>query len=190
MTIIKQEIDAQRPVYYAASSVDGLGGHAFVCDGYDTEDFVHINWGWYGEYNGYFSVNHLEPAGLGEGGGKGQYNIDQEIITGIQAPTGGTSTYERPLYFSTMMTCSDFGDQFSIGGTIENYEVSAFNGQLAAVLVRNGQIVAVMKTENKTVNAYANRRTGYIMGFVVRDIPKTVDNSIADGEAFIPREQH
>lgn len=185
MTIIKQEIDAQRPVYYAASSVDGLGGHAFVCDGYDTEDFVHINWGWYGEYNGYFSVNHLEPAGLGEGGGKGQYNIDQEIITGIQAPTGGTSTYERPLYFSTMMTCSDFGDQFSIGGTIENYEVSAFNGQLAAVLVRNGQIVAVMKTENKTVNAYANRRTGYIMGFVVRDIPKTVDNSIADGEAFI-----
>ena len=185
MTIIKQEIDAQRPVYYAASSVDGLGGHAFVCDGYDTEDFVHINWGWYGDYNGYFSVNHLEPAGLGEGGGKGQYNIDQEIITGIQAPTGGTSAYERPLYFSTMMTFSDFGDQFSIGGTIENYEVTPFNGQMAAVLVRNGQIIAVMKSEDKSVNAYADRRTGYIMGFVVRDVPKNVGTAIADGEAFI-----
>ena len=185
LSIIKSEIDAQRPVYYAASSEDGLGGHAFVCDGYDTEDFVHINWGWYGDYNGYFSVNHLEPAGLGEGGGKGAYNIDQEIITGIQPPTGGTTVYERPLYFSTMMTNNDFGDQFSIGGTVENYDVTPFNGQIAAVLERDGEVLQILKTEDKTINAYTNRRTGYIMGFVVRDVPKTVSSTIANGPAYI-----
>ena len=185
LTIIKNEIDAQRPVYYAASSEDGLGGHAFVCDGYDTEDFVHINWGWYGDYNGYFSVNHLDPAGLGEGGGKGQYNIDQEIITGIRPSSGAPTAYERPLYFSTMMTCSDFGDQFSLGGTVENYDVSAFTGQIAAVLERNNEILAVLKAEDKNISAYANRRTGYEMGFIIRNAPKIVSNTIADGTAYI-----
>lgn len=185
MEIIKREIDQRRPVYYAASSEDGQGGHAFVCDGYDTADFVHINWGWYGDYNGYFSINHLEPAGVGEGGGKGAYNIDQEIITGIQPPTGTQSEYERPLYFSTMMTCNDFGDVFSIGGTIENYEATPFTGQIGAVLERNGEVIAVLKAENQNIAAYSNRRTGYIMGFVVRDAGKTVTSGIEDGEAFV-----
>ncbi len=185
MHIIKSEIDAQRPVYYAASSEDGLGGHAFVCDGYDSEDFVHINWGWYGNYNGYFSVNHLEPEGLGEGGGKGQYNIDQEIITGIRPPSSEPSAYERPLYFSTMMTCNDFGTQFSIGGTIENFDVTPFTGQIAAVLERDGEMLAVLKEETKNIAAYANRRTGYIMGFVLRDIEKSVSATIANGDAYV-----
>ncbi len=183
--IIKKEIDEERPVYYAASSEDGQGGHAFLCDGYDTEDFFHFNWGWYGNYNGYFSVNHLEPAGLGEGGGKGQYNIDQEIITGIQPPTNGGTAYERPLYFSTLMTYNGFGDEFSIGGTIENYDVTPFSGQIGAVLVRNGQIIAELKAENYTINAYENRRTGYTMGLVVRNATKEVGSNIEDGDAYI-----
>ncbi len=185
LSIIKAEIDAKRPVYYAASSEDGLGGHAFVCDGYDSEDFVHINWGWYGNYNGYFSVNHLEPEGLGEGGGMGQYNVDQEIITGIRPPSSEASAYERPLYFSTMMTCSEFDTQFSIGGTIENFEVTPFTGQIAAVLERDGNVLAVLKEETKNINAYANRRTGYTMGFVVRDVNKSVPTTIANGDAYV-----
>ena len=51
MQLIREELDAGRPVYYSASSEDGAGGHAFVCDGYDSEGYVHINWGWYGRSN-------------------------------------------------------------------------------------------------------------------------------------------
>ena len=69
MNIIKAELDAGRPVYYGGASDAGQGGHAFVCDGYDDNGYVHINWGWYGDSNGYFLVNRLNPSDLGEGGG-------------------------------------------------------------------------------------------------------------------------
>ena len=43
MNLIKSEINEKRPVYYFGSSDDG--GHAFVFDGYNEEDMVHVNWG-------------------------------------------------------------------------------------------------------------------------------------------------
>lgn len=62
MTMLKNELDASRPVFYSASSDAGTGGHAFVADGYDSNDFVHINWGWNGMSNGYFMINALNPS--------------------------------------------------------------------------------------------------------------------------------
>lgn len=38
------------------------GGHAFICDGYDLDtDTYHMNWGWGGRYNGWFSMTSLNP---------------------------------------------------------------------------------------------------------------------------------
>ena len=34
------------PLYYSGSDDNGAGGHAFVCDGYDENDYFHFNWGW------------------------------------------------------------------------------------------------------------------------------------------------
>ena len=39
------------PLYYSGSDVTGAGGHAFVCDGYDENDYFHFNWGWSGRDN-------------------------------------------------------------------------------------------------------------------------------------------
>lgn len=42
---------------------ESLNGHAFVCDGYEAgTDRFHINWGWGGEFNGYFLLDFLNPA--------------------------------------------------------------------------------------------------------------------------------
>lgn len=55
-TLIRNEIDNDRVVMYSGNG-DG-GGHAFVCDGYDTEGSkLHINWGWGGSGNGYFTLD-------------------------------------------------------------------------------------------------------------------------------------
>ena len=55
-TIIKNEIDADRVVLYSAKS--SIGGHAMVCDGYDTDGCkLHINWGWGGEANGFYTLD-------------------------------------------------------------------------------------------------------------------------------------
>lgn len=57
---LKGELNAERPVYYSGSGDDG--GHAFVCDGYDEDNFFHFNWGWQGSHNGYFAVSDLNPG--------------------------------------------------------------------------------------------------------------------------------
>ena len=42
------------------------GPHAFVYDGYDEQGFIHTNWGWGGESDGYFDINtvYLNVSGL------------------------------------------------------------------------------------------------------------------------------
>lgn len=55
---IKTEIDSNRPVYYTGSS-KASGGHAFICDGYDINNKIHINWGWGGSANGYFLLSNM-----------------------------------------------------------------------------------------------------------------------------------
>ena len=40
----------------------GVGGHAIVCDGYDDSDLYHLNMGWSGYYNGWYSLPSGMPA--------------------------------------------------------------------------------------------------------------------------------
>lgn len=182
LELIKHELDNNRPVYYGATSDSGLGGHAFVCDGYDSEGYVHINWGWYGMSNGYFLVNHLNPDDLGEGGGTGGYNTDQEIITGIQPSTGGTTDFDRPLYGLLSLKCSDYGSDFTLMSSVNNYDVTPFDGQIAAVVTRNGQIIDILKTDGESthIDGFANSMSGLYF-LTMRDIPTTVSEGIADG---------
>ena len=57
--IIKKDINENRPVYYYGNS--NAGGHMFVCDGYDSNDLFHINWGWGGYCDGFFDITVLNP---------------------------------------------------------------------------------------------------------------------------------
>ena len=50
--VLRDNIDNVGPIQYAGFSTSG--GHAFVLDGYDGEKF-HINWGWGGSDNGYYT---------------------------------------------------------------------------------------------------------------------------------------
>jgi len=52
---LRAELDKERPLYYSARDVNGNGGHAFVLDGYDTDGNFHINFGWNGNYNAYYT---------------------------------------------------------------------------------------------------------------------------------------
>ncbi len=58
--MIRTELNLSHPIYYDGS---GTGGHAFVCDGYQSGGYFHFNWGWSGAYNGYFTLSNLNPAG-------------------------------------------------------------------------------------------------------------------------------
>lgn len=53
--LLKQELDMAHPLYYSGYSQDG--GHAFVCDGYNSDDLFHFNFGWGGSSNGYYALS-------------------------------------------------------------------------------------------------------------------------------------
>ena len=67
--ILINELEQGRPVLYSAA-LDASNAHSFVIDGYDGDDLFHINWGWYGMDNGYYSLsvlNHLAREGNAAG---------------------------------------------------------------------------------------------------------------------------
>lgn len=88
--LLKDELDASRPVLYNGWDIYG-GGHSFVCDGYDENDYFHFNWGWSGYCDGYFVIGGLSPGIGGVGSGSGQYNEMNYIIIGIEPNDNGSS---------------------------------------------------------------------------------------------------
>jgi hypothetical protein len=61
--LLVKELSSSRPVIYCGANISGMGnsGHAFVLDGFDTDGYFHVNWGWGGYYDGYFLVSALAP---------------------------------------------------------------------------------------------------------------------------------
>lgn len=57
--LIKNELKNSRPVYYAGSNEKLKVGHAFVVDGYDKDNFYHINLGWGGYFNGKYVLGNI-----------------------------------------------------------------------------------------------------------------------------------
>ena len=93
--LIYNELANKRPVLYAGIS-PMIGGHGFICDGYDGNGLFHINWGWKGYYDGYFSLSVLSPyvdAATGFTYYTG-FAFYQRAIIGIQPPSEET---EQPL---------------------------------------------------------------------------------------------
>lgn len=72
------EMDSYGPVIYAGYSSGG--GHCFVLDGYATNGYVHVDWGWNGSSNGWHLLDVLQPGTEGIGGGSGGYSRGQEMI--------------------------------------------------------------------------------------------------------------
>lgn len=63
IVLLKTDLDAKRPIIYSGADTS-QGGHTFVCDGYDSFNKFHMNWGWSGSSNGYYMINNLNPSGF------------------------------------------------------------------------------------------------------------------------------
>jgi hypothetical protein len=135
LNLLKAELNASRPILYAGFGSGG--GHCFVADGYDNNDYIHFNWGWGGAYDGYFQINALNPSGTGTGGGTGGYNSGHQAVIGIEPPTGGTPpTYDLKLYSDITMPSTQiwFTNAFSLNVDIANLGTGSFSGQFGAAI--------------------------------------------------------
>ncbi|MCQ2348319.1 MAG: C10 family peptidase [Paludibacteraceae bacterium] len=71
--MLKSELDAGRPMIYSGWKSGG-GGHTFVCDGYNSNDYFHFNYG-HGDVS---STAFYKSSAV-----KNDYNTNQEVITNI-----------------------------------------------------------------------------------------------------------
>ena len=85
--MIYKELQEGYPVlYFGQSATDG--GHAFIVDGY-ADGKYHINWGWNGYCDGFFTLDNLNPNM--ENG----FNLGQEMVINAWRPAGAADT-NRP----------------------------------------------------------------------------------------------
>ncbi len=87
-SLLITHLDRAIPMYYAGWSVPNINGHAFVCDGYQADNYYHFNWGWSGSYDGYFYTDNLSPGGS-------NFNLAQELIINAYPDT---NAYNYPYY--------------------------------------------------------------------------------------------
>ena len=55
-------LDEGIPLYYSGQDDEGQGGHAYICDGYDENDYFHFNWGWSGRDNAWCPIGALNTT--------------------------------------------------------------------------------------------------------------------------------
>ena len=79
--IVKNELRNGFPLYISGVSETG-GGHAWVCDGFDKEDKFHMNFGWNGQADGYYSLATLSVTSTGSefNGAQHSFNRGLQVI--------------------------------------------------------------------------------------------------------------
>jgi hypothetical protein len=162
INLLKTELDASRPVLYAGF---GDGGHCFIADGYNNNNYFHFNWGWSGSCDGYFALNALNPESGGIGSGAGTYNNGQQAVIGIEPiePPDGTNNFNLTMYadLSTSESRYRFGDEISVTAKVENHGPDAFSGEFAvAVFDEQGYFVDFLSSQsvsNLQQNYYTTR---------------------------------
>lgn len=96
------ELNLRHPLFYTGAAVQG--GHGFVCDGYDSREYMHFNFGWSGIGDGYFPVDSISP-GVGGAGGNVTYTFNMNNA----ALFGAVPVYELRVSDTMLVFMSNGG---------------------------------------------------------------------------------
>lgn len=117
-SMIYEQLQQGRPLYYAGT---GTGGHAFVCDGYQSDGLFHFNWGWGGLSDGYFALTALTPRSQGTGSFEGGYNIGQYISVFVKPGTKPADVSNA--YCQAIVACDGNHALPTVGKTIDQFSL-------------------------------------------------------------------
>ncbi len=122
INMLKGELSAGRPLPYQGDN--GVVGHSFVCDGYDSANLFHFNWGWSGSKDGYYNIDDLTPGG---------FDFRQETSAGFYIEPG----YPKEVWVNASYTENGDND-----GHIWGWDAYS-SIQLATVMVDSGGTVNI-----------------------------------------------
>ena len=190
---LREEIDANRPVLYAASD-PARGGHAFVIDGYKDESFS-VNWGWGGYCDGFYQLGALNPESAGKPTGD-KYNVGQSAVFGME-PSDGTEKISSLGFLTNVgglkmlnMNITDVkmgqnGVIFS--APIGNTGDQPFNGEVAVALMNaKGEMREIVTSSPLTV---VNLAAGGYYPSLSFSFVSTVDAEPGDYLAIVAKEE-
>lgn len=175
--LLIQQLQTGHPLCYAGMSGGSGAGHFFVLDGYDAElDLFHINWGWSGGLDGYYSITSLEPGIGGVGAGLGSYNYDQQIFVNVQP----TETDEYVAHFDAeVVSPANSNNKKDVVITTMGISNNSFDFKGCPGLA----IYNVDGTFNAFIASYTNFPAGFNPGHYIKDALSFNMNlsSVADG---------
>ena len=190
---LREEIDANRPVLYAASD-PARGGHAFVIDGYKDESFS-VNWGWGGYCDGFYQIGALNPESVGKPTGD-KYNVGQSAVFGMQ-PSDGTEKVSGMGFLTNVgelqmlnMNITDVkkgqnGVIFS--APIGNTGDQPYTGEAAVALMNaKGEMREIVSSSSQTFN---NLSRGSYYPYLSFSFVSTVDAEPGDYLAIVAKEK-
>lgn len=190
---LREEIDANRPVLYAASDPT-RGGHAFVIDGYKDESFS-VNWGWGGYCDGFYQIGALNPESAGKPTGD-KYNVGQSAVFGME-PSDGTEKISGMGFMTNVgelqmlnMNITDVkkgqnGVIFS--APIGNTGDQPYTGEAAVALMNaKGEMREIVSSSSRTFN---NLSRGSYYPSLSFSFVSTVDAEPGDYLAIVAKEK-
>ena len=151
--LLINELDAGRPVLYRGNTKENAG-HLFVCDGYDSNHYFSINWGWSGYCNGYFLLSAL---GNEE---SGKFYYGHWMMIGAKKNEGESPIYE--LRFGAEPESSQLplpvGSPFDLGMYLYNSGSMAgeFDVSVAIYDSSTGELGEPMLENNVRINLETN----------------------------------
>ncbi len=156
---IQKELKAGRPVIYRGTGSGG--GHSFIADGYDNNNYLHFNWGWGGINDGYYQIDSLNPKILGTGGGSGGYNNFQFAIIGIKPSTSTVYGIGLNANLSLSATNIEFNSAVGVTTSLTNVGTTTFTGDfaLAAFDASNNFVDFIKTIPSNTVKSGASTST-------------------------------
>ncbi len=197
-SIIYAELSEKHPVVYSGNS--GRLGHMFVVDGY-KDGLFHINWGWDGDADGYFSL-----TGLTSEKDLLPYNQYQTAVCYIQPPAEAqdhnspkvsvAQTYSSVQEVSRADITEDFPEVW-YSGTLTNDLATDITLSIGYGLYRDNKLIQVLSEEQHTFAAgedytyvgYTNINTGVTDG-VYHIVAICRDNKNSDWQKAIGSNSH
>ncbi len=133
-SMLRNEIDNDRPIIYRATNEKNGAGHAFVIDGYKGEDMFSFNWGWGGYCNGYYAIGKITDSNVA-------YNLDQAGLFGIEPETESPLKLhlhvDKPGSFRDFMESNyenKLIEQLVVSGNVNHNDISAARSNAYIVL--------------------------------------------------------
>lgn len=128
---LMQNMKDARPALLAMVNATSTSGHNVVADGYNTDDFYHVNFGWGGTYNGWYQLPQDFPYGL---------TVVEGVVANIAYPKVNTTIADNSVRNQLDIFPNPANDRVTI-----RFEQALTNPVTVSLFDASGKVVLIKR---------------------------------------------